>query len=379
MTSAVAPATATGDPPVPAPDPRAGRRVLRWWVAAALVGLAAALPYLPVRIPVVFDGPVNSPGPMHLLSLMCVMAAVAMTYDLLFGYTGLLSFGHGLYVAAGMYTTTVLLAETDLGLAATLAVVVGLGLVAPLVLGAVCLRVSGIAFAMVTLAFAQAGAIFVVRDPLDVTGGELGRAMAYEKLPTKLVGVFHAPYRYWVALGLLVFVVLVVRWALASRPGRVWQAIRDNEQRVAVLGLRPYSFKLLAFTLASFLATLAGAVYALVVGGAHAEVVKPTFTLGLLVMAVLGGSGRPYGALIGGMVYTYLVHRLGALSSSVQELPAVIRAPLMEPLLLLGTLFVLLVLFLPGGLASIVEKPAPDLLGRLRAALRMRTTGRTDE
>ncbi len=375
----MAPATATGDPPVPAPDPRAGPRVLRWWVAAALVGLAAALPYLPVRIPVVFDGPVNSPGPMHLLSLMCVMAAVAMTYDLLFGYTGLLSFGHGLYVAAGMYTTTVLLAETDLGLAATLAVVVGLGLVAPLVLGAVCLRVSGIAFAMVTLAFAQAGAIFVVRDPLDVTGGELGRAMAYEKLPTKLVGVFHAPYRYWVALGLLVFVVLVVRWALASRPGRVWQAIRDNEQRVAVLGLRPYSFKLLAFTLASFLATLAGAVYALVVGGAHAEVVKPTFTLGLLVMAVLGGSGRPYGALIGGMVYTYLVHRLGALSSSVQELPAVIRAPLMEPLLLLGTLFVLLVLFLPGGLASIVEKPAPDLLGRLRAALRMRTTGRTDE
>src|SRR5690606_30745439 len=379
MTSAVAPATATGDPPVPAPDPRAGRRVLRWWVAAALVGLAAALPYLPVRIPVVFDGPVNSPGPMHLLSLMCVMAAVAMTYDLLFGYTGLLSFGHGLYVALGMYTTTVLLAETDLGLGATLLVVLGVGLVAPLVLGAVCLRVSGIAFAMVTLAFAQAGAIFVVRDPLDVTGGELGRAMAYEKLPTKLVGVFHAPYRYWVALGLLVFVVLVVRWALASRPGRVWQAIRDNEQRVAVLGLRPYSFKLLAFTLASFLATLAGAVYALVVGGAHAEVVKPTFTLGLLVMAVLGGSGRPYGALIGGMVYTYLVHRLGALSSSVQELPAVIRAPLMEPLLLLGTLFVLLVLFLPGGLASIVEKPAPDLLGRLRAALRMRTTGRTDE
>lgn len=379
MTSAVAPPAATGDPSVPASDPRAGRRVTRWWVAAGLVGLAVVLPYLPVRIPVVFDGPVNSPGPMHLLSLMCVMAAVAMTYDLLFGYTGLLSFGHGLYVAAGMYTTTVLLAETDLGFAATLAVVVGLGLVAPLVLGAVCLRVSGIAFAMVTLAFAQAGAIFVVRDPLDLTGGELGRAMAYEKLPPKLVGVFNAPYRYWLALGLLLFVVLVVRWALASRPGQVWQAIRDNEQRVAVLGLRPYSFKLLAFTLASFLATLAGAVYALVVGGAHAEVVKPTFTLGLLVMAVLGGSGRPFGALVGGMVYTYLVHRLGALSSSVQELPAVIRAPLMEPMLLLGTLFVLLVLFLPGGLASIVEKPAPDLLGRLRAALRMRTTGRTDE
>src|SRR5690606_26678329 len=228
---------------------------------------------------------------------------------------------------------------------------------------------------MVTLAFAQAGAIFVIRDPYDLTGGELGRAMTYEKLPSKLVGVFNAPYRYWLALGLLLLVVVVVRWALASRPGRVWQAIRDNEQRVAVLGLRPYSFKLLAFTLSSFLATLAGAVYALVVGGAHAEVTQATFTLGLLLMAVLGGTGRPYGALIGGMVYTYLVHRLGSLSSSVQELPAVIRAPLMEPLLLLGTLFVLLVLFLPGGLVSIVERPAPDLLRRLRAALRIRASG----
>ncbi|HLU44116.1 MAG TPA: branched-chain amino acid ABC transporter permease [Natronosporangium sp.] len=376
MTSAVAPVATTGEQsPVSAPRERTGRRAYRWGIGIGLIGLAIALPYLPIQIPIVFNGPINSPGPMHLLSLMCVMAAVAMTYDLLFGYTGLLSFGHGLYVALGMYTTTVLLAETDLGLGATLLVVLGVGLVAPLALGAVCLRVSGIAFAMVTLAFAQAGAIFVIRDPYDFTGGELGRAMTYEKLPSKLVGVFNAPYRYWLALGLLLLVVVVVRWALASRPGRVWQAIRDNEQRVAVLGLRPYSFKLLAFTLSSFLATLAGAVYALVVGGAHAEVTQATFTLGLLLMAVLGGTGRPYGALIGGMVYTYLVHRLGSLSSSVQELPAVIRAPLMEPLLLLGTLFVLLVLFLPGGLVSIVERPAPDLLRRLRAALRIRASG----
>jgi branched-chain amino acid transport system permease protein len=377
MTSVAEPATTSTDqPPVAA---TAGTKSWsRWVIPVGLVALAAALPYFSVRVPVVFDGPLNSPGPMHLLSLMFVVAAVAMTYDLLFGYTGLLSFGHGLYVALGMYTTTVLLTATDLGLAPALAVVVVLGVVLPLLLGAVCLRVSGIAFAMVTLAFAQAGAIFVVRDPYGFTGGELGLPMAYEKLPERLVGVFNAPYRYWLALGLLVLVAATVRWALTSRPGRVWQAIRDNEQRVAVLGLRPYSFKLLAFVLSSFLATVAGAVYALVVGGAHAEVIQPTFTLGLLLMAVLGGTGRPYGALVGGLVYTYLVHRLGSVSTSVQELPTVIRAPLMEPLLLLGTLFVLLVLFLPGGLVSIVSRPGPDLVGRLRNALRTRSSRQED-
>jgi branched-chain amino acid transport system permease protein len=366
-------ATRTQEEPSPVVSGTGGperRPVRRWAIAGVLVALAVALPFIPVRIPLLFEGAVNSPGALHLLSLMFVMAAIAMTYDLLFGYTGLLSFGHHLYVAIGTYTTVVVLGETDYGLAAAVLAVLVLGVVVPLLLGAICLRVSGIAFAMVTLAFAQAGAIFVVRDPFRITGGELGRAIAYQKLPERLVGVFNAPYRYWLALALLVLVVVAVRWALASRPGRVWPAIRDNEPRVAVLGLRPYAFKLQVFVLSSFLATLAGAVYAVLVGGAHAEVTHATFVLALLVMAVLGGTGRPYGALVGGLVYTYLVHRLGALSSAVQDLPAAVRAPLMEPLLILGTLFVLLVLFLPGGLVSLFRRPGPDARQRLRRALR---------
>lgn len=321
-------------------------------VSLALLLLMAALPALDVRIPLIFDGTLASPGVLHLLSLMCVMAAIAITYDLLFGFTGLLSFGHGLYVAIGMYTTAVVLTNTGLGLGGALGYVVVLGVAVPLVLGAVVLRVGGIAFTMATLAFAQAGAIFVVRDPFRVTGGELGLALPYEQLPEALVGVVNAKYRYWLALALLVLTVVVVRWALASRPGRVWRAIRDNETRVTVLGLRSYAFKLMAFTLSSFLATLAGMVYALIVGGAHAEVTDSTFTLGLLVMVVLGGSGRLSGALIGGLVYTYLSHRLGDLSTTVS-------GPLSEPMFVLGVLFVALIMFLPGGIVSLVRRTEP--------------------
>ena len=89
--------------------------------------------------------------------------------------------------------------------------------------------------------------------------------------------------------------------------------------------------------------------------GASPQVTTANFTLTLLVMVVIGGAGTRYGALLGGFLYTLLDQRLGSLagSSQVQDLPTIIRKPLSEPLFILGTLFILLVFFVPGGLASI--------------------------
>ncbi|MHB1064012.1 MAG: branched-chain amino acid ABC transporter permease [Georgenia sp.] len=332
--------------------------VLRWSAGAALVAVAAILPFLHRDIPFVLDGALDSPGVLHLLALMLVFGALAMTYDLIFGFTGLLSFGHALYFALGVYGTVVVLSELDLGFAGGLLLVAVGGLLLPLVVGAICLRVKDIAFAMVTLAFAQAGVIFVMRDPFDITGGELGRALPAQQVPDVFLGIINTRNVYWLALVLVVVVYLVARVASASPAGRVWQAIRENEQRVEVLGLAPYRFKLMVFVLASFLATLCGVVYVLTVGGANPRVTTATFTLTLLVMVVLGGKGRLWGALVGGMLYTYLDHRLGQLATSPQmeNLPAVIRVPLSEPLFALGVLFVLVVLFVPGGVAGLITR-----------------------
>jgi branched-chain amino acid transport system permease protein len=341
---------------------------VRWVGAGALVALAAVLPLIENReIPYVFDGELASPGVLNLLALMLVFGALAMTYDLLFGYTGLLSFGHALYFAIGVYGTAIATSRLDLGLGGAVLLVAAIGVVAPIVIGAICLRVGDIAFAMVTLAFAQAGAIFVARDPLDITGGELGKALAFEQLPDALVGVVNTRNLYWLALALVVIVYVVARVAVSSPAGRVWQAIRENEQRVEVLGLRPTTYKLAVFVLSSFLATASGVVYVLVVGGAHPGVTLATFTLTLLVMVVLGGTGRLWGALVGGMLYTYLDHRLGELSTQpeVQDLPAVIRVPMSEPMFILGTLFVVIVLFLPGGIAGALTGRRVPLAGRL--------------
>jgi branched-chain amino acid transport system permease protein len=224
------------------------------------------------------------------------------------------------------------------------------------VLGAISLRVSGIAFAMVTLAFAQAGTVLVQKNPNGLTGGEEGLGLNFEPIPDAFVGVLNTKNLYWLALGYAAVVFVVARWAINSSPGHVWEAIRENERRVEVIGLQPLWFKLLVFVLASFLATVGGVIWLIVLGtGASPQVTTASFTLTFLVMVVIGGAGTRYGALLGGFLYTLADQRLGALagSSTIDDLPSVLSTPLSEPLFILGTLFILLVFFVPGGLASL--------------------------
>jgi branched-chain amino acid transport system permease protein len=327
---------------------------------AAVVALVvfAALPWINLTIPGLFGGSLDAPGTLNLLGLCFVFGALALTYDIVFGYVGLLSFGHALYFATGVYVTAVATTRWHWSLPAALALTAVVSLVLPLVLGAICLRMRDIPFAMVTLAFAQTGSILVMQNPFGLTGGEEGLALGGDTLPSFLVGVANTRNVYWIAL-LLLIVVYAIAWrAVNSPPGRVWQAIRENERRVAVLGLNPYLYKLGAFVLSAFLASATGVVYLLLQGGANPQVTTADFTLALLVMVVLGGVGTLWGAVLGGIVYEYLDFRLVALAGTpaVQSLPGVLRVPLSEPLFLLGVLFIVLVLFVPGGLGGALRR-----------------------
>jgi branched-chain amino acid transport system permease protein len=177
-------------------------------------------------------------------------------------------------------------------------------------------------------------------------------------LPPALIGVTNTAHLYWIAAGFLIATCAIGWWAVNSPPGRVWQAIRENERRVAVLGLNPYAYKLASFVLSGFLAAGAGVVYLLLQGGANPQITTAEFTLVLLVMVVLGGVGTLWGAVIGGIVYEYLDFRLLELSnaSQVQNLPPILRVPLSEPLFVLGCLFIVLVLFLPQGLGGLFRR-----------------------
>jgi len=313
-----------------------------------------ALPYSTLRLPGVFEGALNSPGTLQLLAICLVFGGLALGYDLLFGRAGLLSFGHALYIAAGAYGTDILISHANWPLWAAVAVTVPAVAVLAALLGAVALRTAGIAFSMVTLAFAQVGWIVVNRDPGGLTGGEEGLPLDSARLPAALVGVAHTVNLYWLALAFLIVVVVVVHGIDRAPLGRVLTGLRDDERRVAVLGLSAYRLKLGTFVLAGALAALGGAVYALVVGGASPHLGPADLAPSLIGMAVLGGAGTRWGAVVGGVAYAYLDQRLTQVGG---DLPG----PLSQPLFVLGTLFVLAVYFAPGGLTGVLrrrERPA---------------------
>lgn len=360
MTNSLVDAPSAQVPAALTPGRGRWHRVRPWLPLVALV-VFALLPYCKVFLPGIFDGRLNAPGTLQLLAICLVFGGLAAGYDLLFGRTGMLSFGHALYFAAGVYGTDILITRAGLPLwQAGLLAVTGGTILAGL-LGAVALRTTGIAFAMVTLAFAQVGAILVARDFGGLTGGEEGLPLDVAGLPSALVGVTNTANLYWLALAYLAVVVLVVHRVAGSPTGRVLAGLRDDERRIGVLGLDPYRFKLVAFTLAGGLAAGGGVVYSLLVGGASPHITSSELTLSLLVMVVLGGPGTRWGPVLGGILYVYLDHRLTAFgsSSAVDALPGVLSGPLSQPLFVLGTLFILAVYFFPGGLASLAGRLDP--------------------
>ncbi|MGA4507575.1 branched-chain amino acid ABC transporter permease [Propionibacteriaceae bacterium G1746] len=331
----------------------------------ALVAFAALLPMLNIYVPGVMPGPSYQAGAQQMFAYAFLIAALALSYHLMFGLAGMLSFGHAMFFGLGAYGLAISLkqlAPRDWGTPVTFVVAIVftlvLGFVVATIAGAVALRVSGITFAMVTLAFAQALNVLARRNPGRLTGGEEGISVTTSVVPDALVGVRNTENLYWMALGVLVLVYLITLWVEKSRVGTVTAAARDNDLRVRVLGLQPYLVRLFVATAAAVLAVIAGIAFVLLQSGTTPRVTTSDFTLTLLVIVVLGGVGYRWGAIVGALVYTLLDQRLSSLANSefVENLPPVLHVPLSEPLFILGTLFVLVVMFVPGGIAGTVTR-----------------------
>ncbi|QIX25685.1 branched-chain amino acid ABC transporter permease [Nocardioides sp. JQ2195] len=341
-------------PAVDAPAPPRRRLPLTAIGGVALLALMVLLPLVNLTVPGVLPGPTYTAGSLNLLALCMVYASLALSYHLLLGTGGMLSFGHALYFGAGAYGLGIILAQTGIPLwPAVLVTILGVMMLA-VVTGAISLRVTGIPFAMVTLAFAEAGSVLVRRNPRDLTNGGDGLIMNSDPVPEWMLGVVNTRNLYWMSLVLLAVVFLVVVWIDRSRVGHVTAAARENELRVRVLGLRPYTAKLVVFAVSGLLASTAGIMYLFLHSGTTPTSVSANLTITVLLMVVIGGVGSRWGAVAGAVVYTLFNQRLTKLAESdfVAGLPDAVRIPLSQPLFILGTVFVLIVLFLPGGIAG---------------------------
>jgi len=329
------------------------RRMRPFWPVVILAVLLI-VPKVSVHIPALFDGPLNRAGNLQLLAVGFAFGIAALSYNLLFGYTGILSFGHALFFGAGVYLPVIELRHWQWALGPALLFTLVATLILAVVIGALALRTQGVYFAMVTLAFAQAGAVVVGKNPGALTGGEEGLSLPTKNLPVWMVGVIHTSNLYWLALVALIVVYLLALRIITSPTGHIWEGIRENERRVEMVGLRPYTYKLLVFVISSVIAAVAGVLYLFLSSGATPASVRSDFTVALLLMVIIGGSGALWGPVAGAMLYYYLNVRLTtwAASGAVSALPGALSRPLADPLFILGIIFVLLVLFFPRGIAG---------------------------
>lgn len=287
-------------------------------------------------------------------ALAFLFGSLALTYDLLFGFTGLLSFGHSLFIASGAYFTVILVNRFNLSLLPSAVIAIFLSGVLAFLIGSASLRTTGITFAMVTLAFGEAGHVIISKNFGGWTNAENGLPLDATKIPEFLVGVANTKNLYWLALATLVFTYGCIWWLTESSAGRVWQGLRDNELRISILGLNPTKFKLLAFTLSALLASLNGAVILLVQGIATTRLASADTTIALLLMVIIGGAATRWGAVLGGALYSIASTRLQDLNQAEKfaSMPKIISGPLSEPTFILGLAFILIVMFAPGGLSG---------------------------
>ncbi|WP_241060596.1 branched-chain amino acid ABC transporter permease [Achromobacter xylosoxidans] len=349
----------SGDPP---------RSTLLAVMLVAIVLTLAAAPFL-------FPGPKS----LAVAAKILVFVILVASYDLLLGYTGIVSFAHTMFFGIGAYGVAIASVRMEAGWLAVLtgtAAGLTVSLVFALIIGLASLRVRAIFYAMITLAVAAAFQT-LVSQLSDLTGGEDGlnfklpQALrpAFRPLSEPLFGVTvdgRIITYYLIAAACVVLFLMLLR--IVNSPfGRVLQAIRENPFRAEAIGYRTVLYRSLSNLLAAAFATLAGALYALWLryNGPDTSL-SFEIMLNILLMVVIGGMGTMYGAVIGASLFvfaqSYLQDGLHVIHDAVGSIAPL--ALLFEPdrwLLWLGILFVLSVYYFPTGVA-----------GRLREVARRR-------
>ena len=301
---------------------------------------------------------------------ICIFIVLVASYDLLLGYTGIVSFAHTMFFGIGAYGVAIAISAWGPSFAAILvggAAGVALTMVLALLIGLFSLRVRAIFFAMVTLAVASAFAVLVSQMSW-LTGGEDGLNYAIPsvfKPATKLMDgrLFGVRLDGKLLLYYFVFVsstvLFLVMLRMVNSPfGRVLQAVRENAFRAEAIGYRVVVYRTAATVLSATMAALAGVLIAVWLRyTGPATTLSFEIMIDILLMVVIGGMGTMYGAVIGATLFilaqTYLQTLMGAASGATSSLPLV--PDLLDPgrwLLWLGVLFILSVYFFPTGIVG---------------------------
>jgi branched-chain amino acid transport system permease protein len=279
--------------------------------------------------------------PFHhgMLARIMILAAYAVGYNVLLGYTGLMSLGHAMFFAAGMYGTGLTIHHLGFGIGAGFLAGAVAGLAAAGLVGLMTLRTTGPAFLIVTMMLAQAFYLATLYWN-DFTGGDQGFILA--GLQGELAGVRFAladpAVKYNVALGVFAACLLASLWITRSPLGRVLVAVRENEERTRLLGYNTHRYRLIAVLLSGLVAGVAGAAYTLLFSYVGSTFAGILYSIYPLLWTLLGGAGTVLGPLVGTLVMTYVVDITSGFTTGY--------------LLVVGVALVVMILWAPAGIVG---------------------------
>ncbi len=273
---------------------------------------------------------------------MLILGIFAMSYDILLGFTGILSFGHAMFFGTGGYAIAILIGKHfDWPFGQALLAVLVIALLQSLVFGMLSLRVKGVYLAMVTLAFAEM--FFILSEAGDFrqyTGADDG--LHGFPVPAYLSATDYRTRFYFLALAFFVIVFLAARRLVNSPTGRVMIAIRDNESRATMIGYNSVWFKLIAFVASGVFAALAGALSAIYNVSVTPSTLGTFKTIDALAMTIIGGAGTLIGPIIGATIVQLLGYWLERWFGPSWTL-------------IYGVIFMLIVIFLPYGIVGTIR------------------------
>jgi branched-chain amino acid transport system permease protein len=275
------------------------------------------------------------------LARVMVLAVFAMGYNITFGYTGMLSLGHAMFFAAGLYAAGLLmhLGGMPAGPAALAGPAAGGALA--LAVGLLALRTTGVAFMIVTLMFAQALHLTLLHFGTQ-TGGDEGFVIARAARRIGPLDLSDEATRYLIAWALFAIGLLASLALVRSPFGRVLVAMRENQDRSRMLGFDPFRYKLAALVASGLYCGASGAAYGLLFGYVGATFASTQYSILPLLWVLLGGAGTVLGPFLGTLAMFYLIDWASDLTSAY--------------LLVVGVALVLLVLFAPRGLLGLARE-----------------------
>jgi branched-chain amino acid transport system permease protein len=237
---------------------------------------------------------------------LLILAMAAMACNLLLGFTGLMSFGQGIFYGLGSYTCGLLLLHFSSSLWVTLIGAIAIGAVAATLVGWFAIRQRGVYFVMLTLAFSQMF-YFLAYSLVDITGGDNGLldiGRPNPRIAGWTLADIGSPWRYYTFVAVIFLLVFVVMQRVAeSRFGRTLVAIRENEARAMAVGYNTRAFKLAAFVISGAVTGLAGGLHALLSGIAPLSNIEYHTSETILLMTVIGGTGHLFASVLGAAAY----------------------------------------------------------------------------